>query len=111
MLVALVAAGAAVALNAASVSPAHADFPGNEGTGTKVGKNSSVRGAASSGTPAGEADKSGSGIDINIDPLKTKIGDISPVKSTLNPEAAASDAKSATVDVLADVKSKLFGGN
>ncbi|KAG0566151.1 hypothetical protein KC19_7G042100 [Ceratodon purpureus] len=71
VLVALVAAGAALALNVAPVSPAHAglfgsdnvkvergatapDFPGNEGTGTKVGSNSDVRGSANSGTPLGE---------------------------------------------------------
>jgi len=69
VLVALVAAGAALALNAPL--PANAgffggpdvkvergatspDFPGNEGTGTKVGENSGVRGAANSGTPLGE---------------------------------------------------------
>lgn len=63
------AAGAALALNAPL--PANAgffggpdvkvergatapDFPGNEGTGTKVGENSGVRGAANSGTPLGE---------------------------------------------------------
>ncbi|KAG0566316.1 hypothetical protein KC19_7G054800 [Ceratodon purpureus] len=149
ILVALVAAGAALALNATPVSPANAglfggdtkvergatapNFPGNEGTGTKVGDNASVRGAASSGTPLGEAaggskigdnnatrgsastgtplgeaSKNGSGvdigasvaekakdavetgIDINIDPLKTKISDINPLKGTLNP--ATSDA-------------------
>lgn len=71
VLVALVAAGAALALNVAPVSPAHAglfgsdnvkvergatapDFPGNEGTGTKVGNNSDVRGSSNSGTPLGE---------------------------------------------------------
>ncbi|KAG0610264.1 hypothetical protein M758_7G051900 [Ceratodon purpureus] len=71
VLVALVAAGAALALNVAPVSPAHAglfgsdnvkvergatapDFPGNEGTGNKVGANSGVRGSANSGTPLGE---------------------------------------------------------
>lgn len=68
MLVALVAAGAALALAATPISPAHAglfggdakvergatsDFPSKEGTGTKVGTNSDVRGAA--GTPLGEA--------------------------------------------------------
>jgi hypothetical protein len=112
MLVALVAAGAALALSAAPVSPAQAglfgsgakvergvaapNFPGNEGTGTKVGDNASARGAASSGTPLGEAaaqaakDAVEAGIDVNIDPLKTKIGDINPLNSTLNP--AASDA-------------------
>lgn len=67
VLVALVAAGAALALTATPISPAHAglfggdakvergassNFPSNEGKGTKVGSNSDVRG--SSGTPLGE---------------------------------------------------------
>ena len=115
MLVALVAAGAALALCAAPVLPAQAGlfgsgakvergaaapgFPGNEGSGTEAGDNASARGAASSGTALGEAgsaaaqaakDTVETGIDVNIDPLKTKIGDINPLNSTLNP--AASDA-------------------
>lgn len=74
-------------------------FPGNEATGTKAGDNASARGAASSGTALGETgsaaaqaakDAVETGIDVNIDPLKTKIGDINPLNSTLNP--AASDA-------------------
>ncbi|KAG0556515.1 hypothetical protein KC19_11G059400 [Ceratodon purpureus] len=72
VLVALVAAGASLTLDvAAPVWPAHAglpfrgsdkvergatapQFPGNEGTGTKVGQNSRVRGSANRGTPLGE---------------------------------------------------------
>jgi len=69
MLVAIVAAGAALALNAAApLSPAVAGLfggdtkversssssLGNEGTGTKVGSNSAVRGSTGSGSPFGE---------------------------------------------------------
>jgi hypothetical protein len=102
MLVALVAAGAALALTATPISPAYAglfggndvkvergsssDFPGNEGTGNKVGSNSDVRsaagtpfgegagnkvgensatrGSASTGTPFGEGNASGSGVGV-----------------------------------------------
>jgi hypothetical protein len=70
VLVALVAAGAAFALDVTPVAPAQAgffsndiqvergatspQFPGNEGTGTKVGNNTGSRGSANSGTPFGE---------------------------------------------------------
>ncbi|KAG0560055.1 hypothetical protein KC19_10G150900 [Ceratodon purpureus] len=101
MLVALVAAGAALALAATPISPANAglfggdakvergassNFPSNEGTGTKVGSNSDVRGSvgtplgegagnkvgensatrgsASTGTPLGEGNLSGSGVGV-----------------------------------------------
>lgn len=113
MLVALVAAGAALALTATPISPAHAglfggdakvergassDFPSNEGTGTKVGSNSDVRGSAgtpfgegagnkvgensatrgsaSTGTPFGEGNLSGSGVGVpNVGGVAEKAKD------------------------------------
>lgn len=136
VLVAIVAAGAALALSAAGpVMPASAglfdnapkvergsgsEFPGKEGTGNQVGKNSDVRSAAGtpvgegsgnlvgenqavraasqSGTPLGEGNSSGSGVNIG-DALKggPQLPDLG---------GAASKAASA-VD---SVKSNLPGG-
>ena len=80
LLVALVA-GAAMALNVAPVAPAYAglfgadnvkvergagsDFPSNEGAGNKVGSNTDLRGAASSGTPFGDQGAGGSLVGDN----------------------------------------------
>ena len=156
MLVALVAAGAALALTATPVSPAHAglfggndvnvergsssNFPGNEGTGTKVGNNTDVRGSAgtplgegagnkvgenaatrgsaSTGTPFGEGNLSGSGSGAGIPNVVEKAkGAVGGLPNPFNQgpsapdvQGAASGAKGAASNVAGVLKDKLPGG-